>query len=96
MGHAAIYPREIAKRCLEVSASAVIMAHNHPSGSVEPSENDYLITKDVLFALKLIDIDCLDHMIIGADDYFSMADSGHIAHCKMQYQIFKKEVSNED
>jgi DNA repair protein RadC len=62
---ASIYPREVVKAVLEVNASAVIFAHNHPSGIAEPSEADKRITKRLSDALGLIDVRVLDHVVVG-------------------------------
>lgn len=62
---AAVYPREIAKRCLELNAAAVILCHNHPSGLLEPSQADIRITGEIKRALALFDIRVLDHIIVG-------------------------------
>ena len=72
-----IYPREIAKRSLELNAAAIIVAHNHPSGTTEPSREDVLITKRLVEAMSLLEIRVLDHIIVGAE-MLSMADSGLI------------------
>ena len=61
---AAVYPREVAKRALELNAAAVIVAHNHPSGNPEPSRADEDITRKLREALELFDIRLLDHMIV--------------------------------
>jgi DNA repair protein RadC len=55
-------------------ASSVIIAHNHPSGNLTPSDADMALTKNVSHALALIDITLLDHLIITVDDWFSMAN----------------------
>lgn len=70
--------RLICKSAVESSASGVIMAHNHPSGQVEPSEQDKQITRQMKEALKFFDISLLDHLIIGDQTYFSFADRGLI------------------
>ena len=70
-----IYPREIAKRALGLNAAAIIVAHNHPSGVVEPSRADIQITKRLVEAMSLLEIRVLDHIIVGAE-MLSMADSG--------------------
>ncbi|WP_263081355.1 DNA repair protein RadC [Endozoicomonas sp. Mp262] len=75
---AAVYPREIVKRALELNASAVILAHNHPSGDPEPSQADIRITQTIIDALGLVDIRVLDHMIIGAGDTVSLVERGII------------------
>ncbi len=70
--------RLICKCAVECNASGVIMAHNHPSGQVEPSEQDKQITRQMRDALKLFEISLLDHIIIGDQVYFSFADKGLI------------------
>lgn len=60
-----VHPREIIKTTLDNDAAAVILTHNHPSGEPTPSQADILLTKMLIDALKLIDVDCLDHIIIG-------------------------------
>ena len=73
---AAVYPREVLKRCLAANAAAVIFAHNHPSGVAEPSDADISITKKLTDALALIDVRVLDHMIIGRGSQTSLAERG--------------------
>ena len=73
---AAIYPREVIKRALYHNASAVIFAHNHPSGVAKPSDADRNITLQLKQALELIDIRTLDHFIVGNTEVFSFAERG--------------------
>ncbi len=73
---AAVYPREVVKRCLEHNAAAVIFAHNHPSGIAEPSQADVAITRKLIVALKTIEIRVLDHLVIGDRDVTSLAERG--------------------
>lgn len=75
---AAVYPRELAKRCLQTNAAAVIIAHNHPSGFVEPSNQDREITRKLKQALDLLDVRLLDHIVVTANDYVSLAERGLI------------------
>lgn len=63
---------------LIVKASAVILSHNHPSGTLYPSEQDKKLTKQVSAALKLLDVSLLDHVIVTRDGYLSFADEGLI------------------
>jgi DNA repair protein RadC len=72
---ASVYPREVVKTVLEVNASAVIFAHNHPSGIAEPSESDKRITKRLKDALALIETRVLDHIVVGRDSV-SFAERG--------------------
>ncbi len=62
---ATIYPREVVKEALACNAHALIFAHNHPSGSPEPSQTDQQITQKLKSALSLMDIQVLDHLIVG-------------------------------
>lgn len=73
---ASIYPREVAKRALQLNAAAVILSHNHPSGNLEPSSADINITKRLKDALKLIDTNVLDHIIVGKGSCTSFAEKG--------------------
>lgn len=72
----AIYVREVIKRALELGASAIILVHNHPSGSPEPSRQDIAITKDIAGAAAKLGIALHDHIIIGGSDYRSFRAMG--------------------
>ena len=74
----AVYPREVAKAALEKHAAAVIFAHNHPSGEPEPSPEDLAITRQLVFACRVIGVTVHEHLIIGDNCYYSFADQGHI------------------
>lgn len=73
---AAVYPREVVKRCLALNATSVIFAHNHPSGVAEPSDVDIRLTRKLTDALALVDIRVLDHLIIGRGVQTSLAERG--------------------
>ena len=73
---AAVYPREVVRRALQLHAAAIIFAHNHPSGVAEPSAADRRITERLQAALALVDIRVLDHIIIGRGQQYSFADAG--------------------
>lgn len=73
-----IYPREIVKKALNLSATSFILVHNHPSGDAKPSEADKKITKKIIKAIEVMGIKLLDHIIIGDNRYHSFADSGEI------------------
>lgn len=73
---AAVYPRVLVRRCLELNAAAVILVHNHPSGVSEPSPADRQITERLQRALELIDVRVLDHLIVSAGDATSFAELG--------------------
>ena len=75
---AAVYPRVIVRRCLELNAAAVILVHNHPSGVCEPSAADRRITERLQGALQLVDVRVLDHLIVSASSTTSFAELGLI------------------
>lgn len=66
----------IAKYAIEGLACSIILIHNHPSGNVQPSESDKILTNKLREGLKLLDVDLLDHVIISKDNHFSFADNG--------------------
>jgi DNA repair protein RadC len=70
-----VYPRELMSRALEQNAAALIVAHNHPSGSLEPSPQDRHLTRTLCLLCSLMQIQLLDHLIIGNGSY-SFADQG--------------------
>lgn len=72
---ASVYPREVVRKCIEHNAKAVIFAHNHPSGIAEPSQSDERITQRLRSALELIDVNILDHFIVG-ETVTSMVERG--------------------
>ena len=71
-----VYPREVVKAALRHNASAVILAHNHPSGSIEPSRADEHLTTTLKQALALVDVRVLDHMVVGSSAVLSFAERG--------------------
>jgi DNA repair protein RadC len=71
-----VYPREVVQQALQCGASAVVLAHNHPSGQVQPSRADQLLTQTLREALALIDVRVLDHVIVGPGQSLSMAQKG--------------------
>lgn len=70
-----VFPRKIVERALYHHAVGVLIAHNHPSGSLEPSQEDQEVTKDIREALKTVDIALLDHIIIGGNEFFSFKEN---------------------
>ena len=72
------HPREVLKGAIKKSASAIIVMHNHPSGTVTPSNNDTILTKQLIGACELVGIPLLDHLITNGSDYYSFFDNGVI------------------
>jgi DNA repair protein RadC len=71
-----VYPREVVRRAMQVEAAAVVLAHNHPSGTVQPSRADEALTQTLKSALALVDVRVLDHVIVAPGDALSMAEKG--------------------
>jgi DNA repair protein RadC len=71
-----VYPREIVRHALRHNARSVIFAHNHPSGVAEPSQADQVLTETLKRALRLVDIEVLDHFVIGHGAALSFAERG--------------------
>ncbi|HVW69614.1 MAG TPA: JAB domain-containing protein, partial [Steroidobacteraceae bacterium] len=71
-----VHAKEVVRQTLAHNASAVILAHNHPSGSIDPSPADELITRRLRDALALVDVKVLDHVIVGDARCYSFAEAG--------------------
>tara|TARA_R110001599_G_scaffold64023_3_gene178922 strand:+ start:542338 stop:543012 length:675 start_codon:yes stop_codon:yes gene_type:complete len=74
--HASVYPREVVKSALHHNAASIILSHNHPSGTAEPSNADHALTQALKQALALVDVRVLDHFIVGGKDVYSFAEHG--------------------
>ena len=86
----AVYPREVIRDALRYEASALIFAHNHPSGDPEPSLCDREVTRDLVFAARVVQIRVLDHIVIGNNRYFSFADQGLIDDYDIMFNGFPR------
>jgi len=84
-----VYPREVVKAALNHRAAALIFAHNHPSGDPNPSKEDVSLTRQLLFACRVMGITVHEHLIIGDNRYFSFADQGHIARMNREFEARK-------
>ncbi|MBT2305295.1 DNA repair protein RadC [Variovorax paradoxus] len=78
LAQASVYPREIARRALHHNADALIVAHNHPSGSAEPSHADEALTSALKTSLSLLDVRVLDHLVIAGSQATSLAQRGRM------------------
>ena len=76
LSQTSVYPREVALRALHHHAAGVILTHNHPSGSVQPSPADHALTSNLRSALGLLDVRVLDHIIVAQGASYSMAEQG--------------------
>ncbi|MFA9497339.1 MAG: DNA repair protein RadC [Deltaproteobacteria bacterium] len=85
-----VYPREVVLAALNQHAAALIFAHNHPSGDPKPSQEDIAITRQLVFACKVVGITVHEHLIIGNNRYFSFADEGYISRMNREYDLQNK------
>jgi DNA repair protein RadC len=76
LSQTSVYPREVVLRALHHQAAAVVLAHNHPSGTVQPSRADEMLTQTLKTTLALIDVRVLDHVIVAPGEALSMAERG--------------------
>ena len=76
--HVIADPKLIFKNALNLGATCLVLGHNHPSGNPRPSENDRQLTKKLVAAGKLLDINVIDHIIIGNERYYSFRDHGEM------------------
>lgn len=80
-----IYPREIIEIALSKAASYIVIAHNHPSGCVAPSDDDIMLTEDLYNICSSVDISLIDHLIIASDQKYSFREIGMIDFFKKSY-----------
>lgn len=71
-----VYPREVVKRCLWHNAAAVVIAHNHPTGTLEPSRADEMLTSTLKSSLHLVDVRLLDHIVVGRSGTIAFTELG--------------------
>jgi DNA repair protein RadC len=76
--HTSVYPREVVKAALRHNAAGVMLAHNHPSGSPDPSESDLVLTRALVQALALVDVRILDHFVVAGPHVHSFAEHGQM------------------
>jgi DNA repair protein RadC len=76
--HTPVYPREIVRRALELSATAVVLVHNHPSGDPTPSQADIRMTQDIQQIARPMGITVHDHIIVGRNGHASLRGLGHL------------------
>ncbi len=92
-----LYPREIMAEAIKNGSLSFVIVHNHPSGDPSPSENDRKITKKLLFAVKEMDMNMLDHIIIGTDGkgYYSFYEDGKMENYNFDYKtVMERAVSD--
>lgn len=78
LSHVEVHPREIVREAIKANAAALILAHNHPSGSAEPSKADRLVTERIIKSCNFMEIKVFDHLVIGQGEIVSFAERGWI------------------
>lgn len=78
LSHVEVHPREIVREAIKLNAAGLILAHNHPSGSAQPSKADRIITERVIKCCNFMEISVLDHLIVGKGEIVSFAEQGWI------------------
>ena len=81
-----VYPREVIQKALSHDAAALIFAHNHPSGDPKPSSEDVAITRQLVFACKVMGLVAHEHIVIGDNRYYSFADQGYIERMTREFE----------
>ena len=81
-----VYPREVVAAAMNHHSAALIFAHNHPSGDPKPSKADISLTRQLLFACRMMGIIVHEHLVIGDNRYFSFADQGYIARMNREFE----------
>jgi DNA repair protein RadC len=91
-----VWTREVVAKALKHAAANVIFVHNHPSGAPEPSDSDKDITRDLVYAGRIMQIKVLDHIIIGDNRYFSFAGTGLIEQYEIDFLTLKMKTVSEN
>jgi DNA repair protein RadC len=81
--HCLFHPRDLFRFGCQANASTLIVAHNHPSGAPDPSDQDMVITRQILWAAEIIQIPVVDHIILAGKKYYSFAESGMLRKLEM-------------
>jgi DNA repair protein RadC len=76
INEAAVYPRRIVRKALELNAAKIVLAHNHPSGNCNPSDSDIEVSKEIRKILTILDIDLVDHIIVSHEGSYSCVEHG--------------------
>jgi len=87
--------REVIEGALKHNATSLIFVHNHPSGNPEPSNNDKELTRELVYAGKIMQVKVLDHIIVGDNNYFSFADEGLVEEYEMDFLNLKLRGTSE-
>ena len=90
-----IFPREVMTTAVKHGATSLVFVHNHPSGDPEPSASDRALTRDLVYAGRIMQVKVLDHIIIGDNTYYSFAGEGLIEEYETDYLNLKLQGTSE-
>ncbi len=90
--HVVLYPRQVLETAFAHAATNMVLAHNHPGGSAQPSEQDVRMTRQLYFAARGVELTVREHIIISADGYYSFMREGVIASFEKEYQKHHKKL----
>jgi DNA repair protein RadC len=91
----AVAPREVIEGAIKHSAASLVFVHNHPSGNPQPSPSDMTLTRELVYAGKVMQIKVLDHIVIGENRYYSFAGEGLIEEYEMDYLNLRLKGASE-
>jgi DNA repair protein RadC len=94
--HVILSPRQVMEKALALSASTVVLAHNHPGGQARPSQQDLALTRELVFTARLLDLWVREHLIIAADGYCSFWKEGHIKRFEREFDSFHQRLLTAD
>ena len=95
LNSSAISPREVMENAIKHHAASLIFVHNHPSGNSEPSAGDKEVTRDLVYAGRIMQVKVLDHIIIGNNRYFSFAGDGLIEEYELDFINLRSRATSE-
>jgi len=89
-----VTPRQIVERAIKNGAASIVLAHNHPGGNAEPSDEDKEITRDTMFICEMMGLKLREHLIIAQDDYFSFSAEGFLGEYEDEFKRFSKKCTS--
>ncbi|MBI5814158.1 MAG: DNA repair protein RadC [Nitrospinae bacterium] len=90
--HVTLSPRQVVEKAFAHAATTLVLAHNHPGGAAEPSDEDICLTREMLFAARLMDIWVREHLIISPSGHFSFLKEGLIARFEAEFEKFHERL----